>query len=92
MYAADVAGVKVTVRVSEPPAATVAGRVAPVTLNTALPVAICEIVVLAVPELVITKLLVLVVPAVILPNESEDALAFNVADGAAVAVPLNETC
>jgi hypothetical protein len=84
--------VNATVKVSEPPAAIVAGSVTPVTLYTAFPVLIAETVALAFPAFVIVSVCVLLAPAVMLPNESDDALAFSVADGAAVAVPLNETC
>jgi hypothetical protein len=54
-------------------------------------VLIAETVAVAFPVFVITMDCVLLVPATMLPNKSDDALAFSVADGTAVAVPLNET-
>jgi hypothetical protein len=63
-----------------------------VTLNTALPVLICETVALAFPMFVITSVCVQLVPAAVPANESADALACRMADGATVAVPLSEIC
>ena len=85
-------GAKVIVRLSEPPAAMVTGSVTPATLNAAFPVLICETVALALPLLLITRICVLPAPTATLPNEIADALACKVAEGAAVAVPLSETC
>ncbi len=85
-------GTNVTVRVSDPPAAIAAGSVPAVTLNTVLPVLICETVALAFPVFVITSVCVLLLPAAVPANDSADAFACRVADGAAVAVPLNEIC
>ena len=85
-------GAKVIVRLSEPPAAMVAGSVTPATLNAAFPVLICETVALALPLLLIVKVCVLPAPTATLPNEIVDALACRVANGAAVAVPLSVIC
>jgi hypothetical protein len=79
VYDPAVAGLNETVNVSEAPAATVAGRVRPVTLNAVLPVLIVEMVASALPVFLITSVWVLLVPAVILPNESDDVLACSVA-------------
>jgi hypothetical protein len=48
-------GAKLTVKVSEPFAATVAGRLTPLTLNAVVPVLIWEMMALAFPRLVITR-------------------------------------
>ena len=80
-----------TVSVSEEPAAIVAGSVAPETVKALLPVEIAEIVALALPVLLITTVCVLVVPAVMPPKESDEALACSVAVGAAFPVPLRLT-
>ena len=73
---------------SEAPEATVAGRVAPVTVNAVLPVAMDWMVAEAVPLLVMTRVCEELVPAVMLPNESEEEAACRVA---ADPVPLRDT-
>lgn len=92
VYGPAAVGVKVTFSVSEPLAATVAGSVMAPTVNGVFPVLICEMVALTLPVFVITRFWVLLVPAVMLPNESTFVPICNVADGAGVADPLSKTC
>ena len=75
-----------TVSVSEAPAATVAGSVAPETVKALFPVEMAEIVALALPVLLITRLCEVVVPVFTLPKAIEEVLACSVA---AVPVPLS---